>query len=91
MASLDAHAFEYDRHQRASANVIHPRSPGGNADKEQASLVSVVPSSFMAFGGAISSNSFSMRLIIPIPPTHIAESSKLARAQTVRACFYVTV
>jgi hypothetical protein len=51
---------------RASANVIHPRSSGGNADKERASVASVVPSSFMAFGGATSSNSFSIRLIIPI-------------------------
>src|SRR5262245_9967110 len=51
----------------ASANVIHPRSPGDSADKERASVASVVPSSFMVFGGATSSYSFSIRLIIPIP------------------------
>src|SRR6516164_3327551 len=53
---------------RASANVIHPRSPGGNADKERASAASVVPSSFMASGGAATSapNSFRIRLMITI-------------------------
>jgi len=53
---------------RASANVIHPRSPDGNADKERASAASVVPSSFLASGGAAASapNSQLMRLIIPI-------------------------
>jgi hypothetical protein len=30
---------------RVSPNVIHPRSSGGNADKEWASVASVVPSS----------------------------------------------
>jgi hypothetical protein len=53
---------------RASANVIHPRSFSGNADKERASVASVVPSSFMASGGAATSapNSHLMKLIIPI-------------------------
>src|SRR5215475_1088536 len=53
---------------RASANEIHPRSLGGNADNEQASVASVVPSSFMASGGAAASapNSHPTRLIIPI-------------------------
>src|SRR5215469_6957577 len=50
---------------RASANVIHPRSSGGNADKERASVASVVPLSFMASGGGATSapNSFAIRLI----------------------------
>ena len=48
---------------RASTNVIHPRSSGDNADKERASVASVVPSSLMPFGGATSSNSFWIRLI----------------------------
>jgi hypothetical protein len=53
---------------RASANVIHPRSFSGNADKERASVASVVPSSFMASGGAAASapNSHLMKLVIPI-------------------------
>src|SRR5262245_29902517 len=51
---------------RASANVIHPRSSGGKANKERASVASVVPSSFLAFGGATNSNSFWIKLIIPI-------------------------
>src|SRR6516162_2772406 len=53
---------------RASANVIHPRSSGGNANKERASVASVVPSSFMASGGAATSapHSFAIRLIIAI-------------------------
>src|SRR5215510_11106676 len=53
---------------RASANVIHPRSSGGNADKERASVASVVPSSFMISDEAAASapNSHLMRLIIPI-------------------------
>src|SRR6516164_8161728 len=53
---------------RAWANVIHPRSAGGNADKDRASLASVVPSSFVASGGAGASapNSHAIRLIIPI-------------------------
>jgi hypothetical protein len=48
--------------------VIHPRSSGGNADKERASVASVVPSSFMASGGAAASapNIHPTRLIIPI-------------------------
>jgi hypothetical protein len=37
--------------------------------EREASVVSVVPLSFMAFGGATGSNSFSKRLIIPIPPS----------------------
>src|SRR6516225_2284967 len=53
---------------RASANVIHPRSSGGNADKERASVASVVPSSFMASRGGTASapNSFPIRLFIAI-------------------------
>jgi hypothetical protein len=53
---------------RASANVIHPRSSGGNADKERASVAPVDPSSFMASDGAAVSapNSYLMRLAIPI-------------------------
>src|SRR6516162_11115153 len=53
---------------RASANVIHPRSSGGNVDKERASVASVVPSSFMTSDGAAASapNNHLMRLIIPI-------------------------
>ena len=39
----------------ASANVIYPRSSGGNADKERASVASLVPSSFMASDGAAAS------------------------------------
>src|SRR5262249_38177921 len=50
---------------RASANVIHPRSSGGNADKERASVASVVPSSFMASDGAAASAP-NNHLIIPI-------------------------
>jgi hypothetical protein len=37
---------------RASANVIHAPWSGDNADNERASVASVVPSSFMASGGA---------------------------------------
>jgi hypothetical protein len=37
---------------RASPNVIHPRSSGGSADSERASTASVVPSSYVAAGGA---------------------------------------
>jgi hypothetical protein len=53
---------------RASANVIQPRSSGGNADKERASAASVVPSSFVASGGAVASapKSHPIRLVIPI-------------------------
>jgi hypothetical protein len=53
---------------RASANVIQPRSSGGNADKERASVASAVPSSFTASGGAAASgpNSIRIRLNIPI-------------------------
>jgi hypothetical protein len=53
---------------RASANVIHPRSSGDNADKERASAASVVPSSFVASGAAAASapNSHPIRLVIPI-------------------------
>jgi hypothetical protein len=62
---------------RASANVIHPRSSAGNADKERASVASVVPSSFMASDGAAASplNSQLMRLIIiPILDVPIARA-----------------
>ena len=53
---------------RASANVIHPPSSGGNANKEWASVASVVPSSLMTSDGVAASapNSHLMRLIIPI-------------------------
>ena len=53
---------------RASANVIHPRSSGDNADKEWARVASVVPSSFVASGGVgvPAPNSFPIRLISPI-------------------------
>src|SRR6516165_1723977 len=51
---------------RASANVIHPRSSGGRSNKERESVASVVPSSFLAFGGATNSTSFWIKLIIPI-------------------------
>src|SRR6516164_519653 len=40
---------------RASANVIHPRSSGGNADNERASAAAVVPSSFITSDGAAAS------------------------------------
>src|SRR3974377_729526 len=55
---------------RASANVIQPRSSGGNTDKERASVASVAPSSFVASGGgaaASAPNSNSKKLLIPIP------------------------
>src|SRR6516164_1571763 len=53
---------------RASANVIQPRSPADNADKERVSAASLVPSSFMAsHRGMVSApNSRPIRLIIPI-------------------------
>jgi hypothetical protein len=53
---------------RASANVIHPRSSGGNADKERVSAASVVPSSLVASGAAAASapNSHPIRLVILI-------------------------
>src|SRR5215472_18768168 len=50
---------------RASANVIHPRSSGGNADNERARASLVVPSSFMASDGAAASAP-NNHLIIPI-------------------------
>src|SRR5262249_38119596 len=50
---------------RASANVIHPRSSGGNADKERASVASVVPSSFMTSDGAAMS-AFGVKQTWPI-------------------------
>src|SRR5215475_9880891 len=61
-------ALSVENKMRASANVIHPRSSGGNADRERASVASVVPSSFMASDGTAASapNSHLMRLIIPI-------------------------
>jgi hypothetical protein len=53
---------------RASANVIHARSPDGNADNERPSAASLVPSSLLASGGseAPAPNSFPIRLVIPI-------------------------
>jgi hypothetical protein len=52
---------------RASANVIQPRSPAGNVDKERASAASLVPSSLVASDGATASapNSHLIMLIIP--------------------------
>jgi hypothetical protein len=57
---------------RASANVIHPHSSGGNADKERASAASLVPSSFMASSGAAAPapNSLPIRLNIPMGNCH---------------------
>src|SRR6516164_6857608 len=62
-------ALLVENKMRASANVIQPRSSGGNADKERASVASVAPSSFVASGGAAASapNSISKKLLIPIP------------------------
>src|SRR6516162_8331339 len=61
-------ALLVENKMRASTNVIQPRSAGGNADKDRASVASVVPSSFVASGGAGASapNSHAIRLIIPI-------------------------
>jgi hypothetical protein len=50
---------------RASANVIHPRSSGGNADNERASEALLVPSSFMASNG-VAASAPNSHLIIPI-------------------------
>src|SRR6516225_7932963 len=51
---------------RASANVIHPRWSGCNADNERASVASVVPSSLVTSGGLSPvPNSFPIRLIFP--------------------------
>src|SRR4029077_20456293 len=64
-----------ENNMRASPNVIHPRSPGGNADKERASVASVVPSSFLASGGAAASapNSQLMRFtILVLKVFHVA-------------------
>jgi hypothetical protein len=47
------------------------------ADKERASVASVVPSSLLAFGGATSSNSFSIKLIIPIQEVSCGSSAYL--------------
>jgi hypothetical protein len=59
---------------RASANVIHLRAPAGNADNERASAISVVPSSFVASGGAgvPAPNSLPIRFLIPIRAAHTA-------------------
>src|SRR5215467_11953596 len=78
---------------RASANVIHPRSSGGNTDKERASVASVVPSSLVASDGAAASapNSHPIRLTIPIlevscrqptPPSLGVSSSLLRRVSS---------
>src|ERR1700751_1928213 len=77
---------------RASANVIHPRSSGGNADRERVSVALVVPSSFMASGGAATSapNSFTIRLIIPILKTSrglvVAHDRRLEPAHFGKSC-----
>src|SRR6516164_4412841 len=57
-----------ENRMRASANVIHPRSSGGNAVNERASAASVVPSSFAASGGAaaFAPESLLIRLISPL-------------------------
>src|SRR6516165_12614157 len=62
-------ALLVENKMRASAKVIQPRSSGGNADKERASMASVVPSSFVASGGtgASAPNSIPIKLLIPIP------------------------
>jgi hypothetical protein len=71
---------------RASANVIHPRCARlvGNADKERASVASVVPSSFMTSGGAaaVAPDSFLISLIIP----SILESPACSIAYLYRDC-----
>ena len=47
--SPNAYCAPLDKNKvRASANVIHPRSSGSNADNERVSVVSVVASSRMA-------------------------------------------
>jgi len=52
---------------RASADVIQPRSSGGNADKERASAASVVPSSLAASRGAATPPNISrIKLFMPI-------------------------
>src|SRR5262245_6759031 len=52
----------------ASANVIHPRSPGDNIDKERASVASVVPSSLIASDGvaAFAPNNHLIILIVEV-------------------------
>src|SRR5262249_22981747 len=74
-------AASVDNTMRVSANVIHPRSSTGNADKDRASVASVVPSSFMASGGAAASapNSHLMKLIIPI----VVDNDSNSRAEGV--------
>jgi hypothetical protein len=58
---------------RASANVTHPGSPGGNAAKERVSAASLVPSSLVASGGLSPvPNSFLKRLI---PALHVQAQS----------------
>src|SRR5262245_23320655 len=61
-------ARSVENKMRASANVIHPRSSGGNADRERASVASVVALSFGASDGAAAAapNTHLMRLIIRI-------------------------
>src|SRR5215469_1815207 len=51
---------------RASANVIHPRSSGGNADNERTSVASVAPSSFIASDDAAAASAPNSHLVIPI-------------------------
>src|SRR4029077_13086557 len=65
---------------RASPNVIHPRSSGGNADNDRASAASVVPSSFIASAGEGTPipNSFPIRTIIPmwLRQRHVGDAAK---------------
>jgi len=48
-------ALLVENKMRASAKVIQPCSSGGNADKERASVASVVLSGFVASGGTAAS------------------------------------
>jgi len=86
-------ARSVENKMRASSNVIHPRSSGGNADKERASAASAVPSSFLSPDGTAASapNSHLMKLTIPILecageitrplPSNDNTTSRLARAR----------
>src|SRR3974390_2981145 len=72
---------------RASANVIQPRSLGGNADKEQASVASVVPSSFVASGGGAAAsgpNIIRIRLNIPIPEASCGHYHRIFNETAIR-------
>src|SRR6516162_6958376 len=62
-------ALLVENKMRASAKLIQPCSSGGYADKERASVASVVLSGFVASGGTAASapNSIPIKLLIPIP------------------------